>query len=945
VLSTAYGGVRAANDALDAVIAVAQEIKDRGCVPTLSDVTVTGDAAKHINKVSKFLGRGLSLTKCKLFEDSTGNVMLTNSLYMGAMSPGLRISKTDKSFKFLVDGAYVLDGKLEVNATGGGSKITRLYTLTPDISASLPGDVGKTLSKLLVAEIFVNLKTIIAAQQIKAEFAYQIPGDFAIGVDGKFDSATKTWKLATHQLTDGKFVSQNTSDSASSLAITQLNAQIGAGIEVGYQVRLTADSPYIDTSGAEETWYAKWLNDARAGFSGEVHFFAAQRIGGGLMIDANIGTKVKDQAQCRLDLIPVIGYSTIFAFSARLGDQYYEDTIPDDVTNTLFASAANNFPATNLFATANGTFKKVDWCGATSKLGGILSGVNKSKILVVDNTTNKTLATTTYVFDNYLAPIASGNITAKSIVPKAVEPVARILADTSGGTRYTLEVDNTETEFDPSDSRWVYLWNTLNTDIVLTKTGTSKASFAVKCKNACDSTKAIVLSMIAPDGKRYVFPFYVDFDSSPNAAGLATYSGVGMTLNATASTDDVGITRYSWRSPSGLLRRTTSATLGLLSTDAFYQNVVAQGKVLLEVEDAQGQRSSAQINATQTVVAPVLTSMQPTQVVAGASTVFTITGTSLPNSHFDITFNGCVNIQFLTNTASQHTFSCTPQVGNLTAAIRIGSATNVIGSFNVAVTAAPVVCVLPQVLQAGVCVTPAINTGGIGLLNDTGITSCSDYAFGYSNSSTLGLSCALTADSQGDPIPPRQDASYGRDAKAAAGTLVKVGGGDGGFDFTKLDIAGNPLPASATSWACVKDNNTKLVWENKTTDGGLRDWNKTYTWYSSDSTTNGGVAGTNTTANNTQAYAAAVNATNLCGASDWRLPEQEELRSIVHNGRVSPSIDVAYFPNTQSNYFWSSSVVANDPSDAWFVYFSDGGYGYNSGKSVSYYVRLVRSGQ
>jgi hypothetical protein len=236
--------------------------------------------------------------------------------------------------------------------------------------------------------------------------------------------------------------------------------------------------------------------------------------------------------------------------------------------------------------------------------------------------------------------------------------------------------------------------------------------------------------------------------------------------------------------------------------------------------------------------------------------------------------------------------------------------------------------------------------GSTGALNDTGITQCSDYALGYSGNFTIGLNCSLAFDAENDPIPPRQDALHGRDAKAAAGSLIKVGGGEGGFDFTKLDNAGNALPASATTWACVRDNNTKLVWENKTTDGGLRDWNKTYTWYSSDSTTNGGVAGTNTTANNTQAYAAAVNATNLCGASDWRLPDQQELRSIVHYGRVSPSIDVAYFPNTQSNYFWSSSVSAGFPLNAWNVKF-DYGYGNGDvyGKNGSNYVRLVRSRQ
>lgn len=240
--------------------------------------------------------------------------------------------------------------------------------------------------------------------------------------------------------------------------------------------------------------------------------------------------------------------------------------------------------------------------------------------------------------------------------------------------------------------------------------------------------------------------------------------------------------------------------------------------------------------------------------------------------------------------------------------------------------------------------TIGTDSNSLGRLNDTGITQCSDYAFNTSQNHTLGLSCALTVDTQGDPIPPGQDALFGRDAKAAAGTLTKIGGGDAGFDFTKLDASGNALPASATVWSCVRDNNTKLVWENKTNDGSLRDWNKTYTWYSSDAATNGGVVGSNSTANNTQAYAAAVNATNLCGSNDWRLPDLQELKSIVHLGRFNPSIDVSYFQNTKNSLFWSSSVYAVNPNGAWVVYFGSG-YGNDGNRSYSAYVRLVRSGQ
>ena len=42
-------------------------------------------------------------------------------------------------------------------------------------------------------------------------------------------------------------------------------------------------------------------------------------------------------------------------------------------------------------------------------------------------------------------------------------------------------------------------------------------------------------------------------------------------------------------------------------------------------------------------------------------------------------------------------------------------------------------------------------------------------------------------------------------------------------DYTKLDAQGNELPKSASSWSCVLDNRSGLVWEVKTNDGGARD--------------------------------------------------------------------------------------------------------------------------
>ncbi len=233
---------------------------------------------------------------------------------------------------------------------------------------------------------------------------------------------------------------------------------------------------------------------------------------------------------------------------------------------------------------------------------------------------------------------------------------------------------------------------------------------------------------------------------------------------------------------------------------------------------------------------------------------------------------------------------------------------------------------------------PALAAG----LNDTGIGFCGD-------ASTNTANCATVSADTG--TYPRQDARYGRDAAAAAGKLPKAGGGEGGFDFTALDAGGRPTsPTSgATPHPCVKDNLSGLFWEVKTADGGLRDRGWTYTWY--DSVHNyGGNAGTASggtckTAGrcDTEKYAADVNASALCGYTDWRMPARQELQGIIHLGRTGPAIDPTYFPNTPSSFFWSGSPDAGGSNGAWGVYFYNGYVGY--GRNNGYSVRLVRGGQ
>jgi hypothetical protein len=169
--------------------------------------------------------------------------------------------------------------------------------------------------------------------------------------------------------------------------------------------------------------------------------------------------------------------------------------------------------------------------------------------------------------------------------------------------------------------------------------------------------------------------------------------------------------------------------------------------------------------------------------------------------------------------------------------------------------------------------------------------------------------------------------------------------------YTKLDGSGNALPDSAMSWTMVKDNVTGLIWEMKTNKNGVKNYNdpndadNTYSWYDSNPETNGGYEGTPDKGKDTKDFIKALNTANFGGSSDWRLPTLKELHTIVNYDVSSgPTINAAYFPNTQPSYYWSSTASAGYDYRAWCVGFDDG-YAHDYGKYGYYFVRAVRGRQ
>jgi Protein of unknown function (DUF1566) len=132
----------------------------------------------------------------------------------------------------------------------------------------------------------------------------------------------------------------------------------------------------------------------------------------------------------------------------------------------------------------------------------------------------------------------------------------------------------------------------------------------------------------------------------------------------------------------------------------------------------------------------------------------------------------------------------------------------------------------------------------------------------------------------------------------------------------------------------VTDNSTGLMWQH---------CNYGQTWNGTDCA---GSAGTRTWQQALD-YVQGLNRKHYLGYSDWRLPNTNELISIVNYGIFNPATT---FPNTPdisamgiSNY-WSSEIwEINPPNCGWVVDFEHGG-AFSSHEETTIYVRAVRGG-
>lgn len=85
------------------------------------------------------------------------------------------------------------------------------------------------------------------------------------------------------------------------------------------------------------------------------------------------------------------------------------------------------------------------------------------------------------------------------------------------------------------------------------------------------------------------------------------------------------------------------------------------------------------------------------------------------------------------------------------------------------------------------------------------------------------------------------------------------------------------------------------------------------------------------------------NGLEFAGYSDWRLPNQKELQSIVDFSRETPALD-PLFINSAEDYYWSSTTQVDNTGVAFTTRSVNGYYGVGSKEYANQYVRPVRGG-
>jgi hypothetical protein len=137
----------------------------------------------------------------------------------------------------------------------------------------------------------------------------------------------------------------------------------------------------------------------------------------------------------------------------------------------------------------------------------------------------------------------------------------------------------------------------------------------------------------------------------------------------------------------------------------------------------------------------------------------------------------------------------------------------------------------------------------------------------------------------------------------------------------------------------IIDTRTGLTWEKQSDDGSIHDRDNTYTWV------------------NAFAKVTTLNATRFAGYADWRVPNVNELHSLVSYSTTNPATPLAFNFGCAPGctvltcscsapglgFYWMSNTASPGYGDAWALRLSDGDL-FTVTTAATYNVRAVRGG-
>ena len=449
---------------------------------------------------------------------------------------------------------------------------------------------------------------------------------------------------------------------------------------------------------------------------------------------------------------------------------------------------------------------------------------------------------------------------------------------------------------------------------------------------------------------------------SASASDVSADEASTATLNASASSDDLsGIASYSWAqvdidggafSGSAALAITDAdsdqalVTTPSIAEDSIANQVFYFAVTVTDKADNSATSSPLTLTVSNNYTTPTITTNIGTAPDFDQISLSWSADTSMTYSLYRSTDLDCVNgLESITNISSCADGATYAEgVGDPAISISADTAsitdtgleffTNYYYWLEAKLSSGEVVSLSPE--------QTATTSGPV--LNDTGITGGGDYPSGFDNHNGLSNTCdgGYLVDDQGAVIADPstytgtttfvgfvdEDCELGRDA-----SLNDDSDGNAAFVFTKLDISGNVLEASATDWSCVLDHTTGLIWEVKTTDGTWRDRNAGFTWYDSDLRYGENEFNGTESDQDTEDFIEYVkgdssvnNGNGLCGQTDWRLPTVHEIQGLADYDVIPtlryddvgtliayepPAIDTNYFPYALTSpyqWYWTSHL-------------------------------------